>query len=118
MTNHITQTARNLRKRQTKAEAVLWQALRNRKLGGKKFLRQQPIIFQLDGFKRFFVADFYCHELKLVIEVDGGIHETQKEYDKLRTHIINALGIRVIRFKNDEVMQSLQSTLTTIKNYV
>lgn len=115
MTSHITQTVRDLRKRQTPAEAKLWQALRNRKLCGKKFLRQQPIIFELDGNRRFFVADFYCHEAKLVIEVDGGIHETQKEYDKLRTHIINTLGIRVIRFKNEEVIHSLKDTLAKIK---
>lgn len=118
MSNDITQTVRDLRKRQTRAEAVLWQALRNRQLNGKKFLRQHPIRFELDGAKQFFVADFYCHEARLVVEVDGGVHETQKEYDAFRTYIINELGIRVIRFPNKDVMFHLGEVLNQIQVYL
>jgi very-short-patch-repair endonuclease len=64
-----------LRKTPTPSENILWQVLRNRKLDGKKFVRQFPIIFEYQGRKRFFVADFYCHEAKLIIELDGKIQE-------------------------------------------
>ena len=97
----IKATVRQLRKDQTESEEIIWDALRNRKWKGYKFFRQHPIVFDYHGKKRFFVADFYLAELKLVIEIDGKIHENQKEYDAYRTFIINILGIRVIRFTNE-----------------
>lgn len=118
MDNFIKQTVRSLRKNQTKSEAIIWQAVRNRKLSGKKFLRQHPILFEMDGRRRFFVADFYCHEKKLVVEIDGKIHLRQKDYDELRTHIINLLGIKVIRFQNDEVEKNLQGVFERIQAYL
>ncbi len=84
-----------LRKNQTKAEQVLWQELRARKLG-YKFRRQ----FQIGKY----IVDFYCHKLRLVIELDGPIHAEQKEYDAHRQSWINAQGIVVIRHLNDEVL--------------
>lgn len=72
-------TARNLRRRQTPSEAILWELLRGRRLAGKKFLRQHPIRFGWYGETRFFIADFYCAEAKLVVELDGPIHEFQQE---------------------------------------
>jgi very-short-patch-repair endonuclease len=103
--------ARNLRKKETKAEKVLWNFICNKKLG-VKFRRQHPI--------SQFIADFYCHELKLVIEVDGGIHlqEDNMEYDKMRTTAFNYYGIRVIRFTNEEVIQSPEEVISTIKNWI
>ena len=80
----ITQTARNLRKNATKAEKIFWESVRNRKIKNKKFYRQYPIEFEYYDKIRHFIADFYCHECKLVVEIDGGIHETQKEYDSPR----------------------------------
>ena len=79
--------AKELRKNQTKAENQLWLALRNHSLSGIKFRRQHPV--------RWFIADFYYHEAKLVIEVDGGIHNIpcQAEHDENRTSEIEALGI-------------------------
>jgi len=74
----IKQLAKELRKNQTEAEEMLWQKLRNRKLYGYKFLRQHPIIHS--GFINklyFFIADFYCAEKELVIELDGKIHGNQ-----------------------------------------
>jgi len=58
------------------------------------------------GKKRFFIADFYCARLKLVLEIDGKIHERQKDYDQLRTFIINQLGIRVVRVTNEAVAET------------
>ncbi len=100
--------ARGLRKELTPAEEVLWEALRGRRLGGYKFRRQHPIA----GY----IADFYCHEKKIVIEVDGGIHEEQgqKEYDISRTEILTGVGIKVIRFRNNEVLYELERVLNKI----
>jgi very-short-patch-repair endonuclease len=99
----ITETVRLLRRDQTSSENILWQILRNRKFEGKKFVRQHPIKVEYQGKIRFFIADFYCHEKKLVIELDGKIHEKQKEYDEYRTLMINQLGIQVYRIKNEEL---------------
>jgi very-short-patch-repair endonuclease len=103
MPRMITETVRLLRRNQTSSENILWQILRNRNFEGKKFVRQHPIKVEYQGKIRFFIADFYCHEKKLVIELDGKIHEKQKEYDEYRTFIINQLGIRVYRIKNEEL---------------
>ena len=86
----IVDICRELRKNQTDAEAVLWKHLRNRKLDGYKFLRQHPIIHQQfnNEFPLFFVADFYCAEQKLVVELDGKIHDFQKDYDENRDYTI------------------------------
>ena len=105
---------RQLRKQQTNAEKLLWQELRNRKVFGKKFFRQHPIFFEYYGQNAFFIADFYCRESHLVIEIDGKIHEYQQEYDQYRTHIINSLGIRVARFKNEEIEQKINEVLMEI----
>ena len=99
----IKETTRRLRKTQTPSERILWQILRNRKLAGYKIIRQHAIVFDYNGAPKFYVADFYCHAKKLVIEVDGKIHEKQMERDKFRTYIINQLGIQVIRIKNEEL---------------
>jgi len=90
---------RTLRQRQTEAEEKLWQLIRNRKLNGLKFRRQHP----LDKY----IADFYCHEKRLVIELDGGVHKCidQQRIDEERTSTLNKLEITVIRFKNEEVIK-------------
>lgn len=87
----------------TEAEGVLWQELRNRKVADAKFRRQHPI--------GRFIADFYCHEHKLIVEVDGGYHnlQEQKEVDEARTLALNEFGIQVIRFTNDEVINNIES---------
>ena len=65
--------------------------------------------------KRFFVADCYCSEAKLVVEIDGAVHENQKDYDSMRTGIINHLGIRVIRFTNSESETNLPDVLSRLR---
>jgi very-short-patch-repair endonuclease len=110
-----TEMCRELRKRSTSSEEKLWTALRNRKFHGKKFLRQHPLFFEYINTPSFFITDFYCREYKLVIEIDGKSHEYQKDYDELRTHIINALGIDVFRFKNDEIDNDLPDVLKRLE---
>jgi very-short-patch-repair endonuclease len=100
----ITNLARKLRKEQTPSEKILWNELRNRKLYGVKFFRQHPLVYEEDrGIVHFFIPDFYSAEQKLVIELDGKIHEYQKNYDQERDFIIKKMDLTVIRFKNEEV---------------
>ncbi|OGC21375.1 hypothetical protein A2291_07765 [candidate division WOR-1 bacterium RIFOXYB2_FULL_42_35] len=112
--NLIKVTVRNLRKNQTKAEAKLWEALRGRQLQGKKFLRQFPIVFKWQNRERFIIADFYCHGAKLVVELDGGIHEQQKEYDELRDYVLKSLGLKVLRITNETIENDFEKALALI----
>ena len=114
----IKQTARLLRLNSTPAENKLWELIRNRKLAGKKFTRQRPIIFDYHEKERFFVADFYCHDSKLIIELDGEIHDQQKDYDTLRDYIINDLGISVLRISNQKIINTPKTTIQKIINYL
>jgi very-short-patch-repair endonuclease len=102
------QYGRELRKESTKAEKLLWNDLRNRKLNGLKFRRQHP----MDKF----IADFYCHEKKLVIELDGDIHDEKvnKDYDEARTAMLEGLNVVVLRFKNEEVINNIKNVLKKI----
>ena len=87
----------------TEAEQIVWGLVRNRKLDGKKFLRQHPFAYENTfDLPKFFIADFYCAEEKLVVELDGKIHEFQKEYDLWRTSVINELGMRILRINNED----------------
>ncbi len=117
MSTPIKQAVRVLRKEQTASEKVFWNLVRDRRLEGKKFLRQYAIKYPYLGKKRFFVADFYCAELKLVVEIDEKIHESQELYDLERTFIINKLGIRVVRFKNEELTNA-SSVIEKLKQYL
>lgn len=101
--------ARDLRKNETSAEDLLWRNLRNRKLDGLKFRRQHP----LDKF----IADFYCHEKGLVIEVDGSVHDSRdaKESDGGRTYELYEFGVTVLRFRNEEVLKEMNLVLKKIR---
>jgi very-short-patch-repair endonuclease len=98
--------ARELRSEQTPAEETLWAALRAQKLDGVQFRRHHPV--------GPFILDFYCPKKKLCIEVDGGVHDSQRERDEARTEALGTLKIRVIRFRNEEVLQDLPSVLERI----
>ena len=113
--NLAKELARKLRKNPTKAEKIFWEALRNRRFLNKKFYRQKIIFFNYYGKNRFFIVDFYCHEDKLVVELDGGIHKQQGEYDEIRTEYINTTNNRVIRFKNDDVENNLGNVLEKLE---
>jgi very-short-patch-repair endonuclease len=104
-------SCRELRKNSTNAEKMFWNKVRNHKFLGKKFYRQYPIFFDLLGKESFYIADFYCYEEKIVVELDGKIHDYQKENDKLRTEVINNKGIEVIRFSNYEVENDIDGVL-------
>jgi len=103
--------ARSLRKPMTEAEKVLWNELKNRKLDGLKFRRQHPV--------HYYVADFYCHEKRLIIEVDGGIHNNPdvREHDENRSAELDRLGIKVIRFTNEQVLTALSDVIQEIKKW-
>ena len=106
ITTEKRQRAKELRQNMTAAEALLWQELRTNKLAGWHFRRQQVI----DGF----IVDFYCHAASLIVEVDGGIHETQKEQDAERDEHLLSRGFRILRVTNDEVNKDLQGVLQKI----
>jgi very-short-patch-repair endonuclease len=97
--------ARRLRQSSTDAEMKLWLALRDRRLGGFKFVRQKPI--------QPYIADFVCRECRLVIEVDGGQHSENLK-DIRRDTSLNADGYRVLRFWNTDVLTNLDGVLTVI----
>jgi len=106
------ENARDLRKVQTKAETKLWQALRNGKVCDLKFRRQHAF----DNY----ILDFYCHKIKLAIEVDGAVHNDPEvaAYDIVRTKNLNDNGITVLRFTNDEVEKNIKAVIQKIKDCV
>lgn len=115
MKNKILHTARELRKSQTPAETLLWANLRNRKLEGYKFLRQHPIPFNYSGEQeQFYIADFYCAEKKLVVEVDGEYHRFNKSQDANRDAALAEMGISTLRIENEEV-EDVSKVLKKIK---
>ena len=100
--------ARLLRNNMTEAEKILWDELKNRQVFEARFRRQHPI--------DIFIVDFYCHKFKLAIEIDGEIHLKKKiiEYDDGRTHDIEKLGVRILRFTNDQIFNNIDIVLQEI----
>ena len=100
--------ARKLRQEETEAEKVLWNALRGKRLNGLKFRRQHP-------YEKT-VLDFFCVEHQLVIELDGSVHDLpdQSEHDEERTRFLNEHGLKVVRFRNEEILNSLPAVLQKI----
>ncbi len=93
--------ARELRKNQTKAEAFFWSKVRNRQFLGLKFNRQFILEYENSSY---FIADFHCYEKRLIVEIDGKIHLKQIEEDQNREDIIKEMGYKILRLKNEEVM--------------
>ena len=100
------QFARQLRQTATRAEDVLWQALRGRRLQGLKFKRQVPVLA--------YTVDFFCFDRKLVVEIDGQQHDWFATYDANRTAEIEQHGLTVIRFRNEDVLNDLDAVLEAI----
>jgi len=114
----ITAMARELRKTQTPSEILVWNILRRRKLSGYKFLKQHPIIYSIRNQQiDFYIADFYCARLRLIIEVDGKIHEKQCEYDQERDSKLLNKGIHVFRIKNEE-LTAIEKAISTLENII
>jgi very-short-patch-repair endonuclease len=109
VTKEKLQRAKELRREMTPAEKLLWQEVRAKKLG-VRFRRQQVI--------QGFIVDFYCHKAGLVVEVDGDIHDLQKEEDERREKVLREMGLRVIRFGNDEVVRSLSAVVGKIREFI
>jgi very-short-patch-repair endonuclease len=107
----LIQFRKKLRNNATPAEAFLWRHLKAKKLCGRRFNRQHSI--------KNYIVDFYCAVEKLVIELDGAVHQSSKvqEYDKKRTEILNELGYTVIRFENKMVFENLESVLSEISEH-
>jgi very-short-patch-repair endonuclease len=106
VTKEKLQRAKELRRDMTPAEKILWQELRANKLG-VHFRRQQVIA----GF----IVDFYCHKAGLVIELDGDIHDLQQEEDARREKVLSEMGLRIVRFRNDEVMKNLSAVVGNVR---
>lgn len=102
--------ARQFRKQPTKSEKILWQALRGKKLDGHKFRRQQPI--------GSFIVDFYNSPYRLVVEVDGSVHDNQIELDQARQEILELIGLNILRVSAEEVEKNLPSVLNKIRSKI
>jgi very-short-patch-repair endonuclease len=102
--------ARILRKRMTLPEKLLWEKLNRKQISGVRFRRQHPI--------DFFIVDFYCHEAKLVVEIDGEIHNSSKEYDDGRSAEMERYSIKVIRFTNKEVEEDIDNVINRVKSEI
>ncbi len=105
----IFEAARVLRKNMTFYEELLWERLNHKQIYGLRFRRQHPI--------DIFIADFYCHEAKLVVEIDGEIHLLQKDYDIARTAEMEKYGLKVIRFDNIEVERNIETVIKKIEEF-
>lgn len=103
--NDIKNIAGRLRKNPTQSEKILWKYLRKRQLGGYRFLRQHPLYYEHNNNDHFFfVPDFYCPEIKLIIELDGGIHLQQKHNDEKRDEILGNRGFKILRINNEDLL--------------
>ena len=105
----LIERARQMRKEPTNAEALLWARLRKRQLDGLKF-RWQHII-------QYFIGDFYCLRVKLVIEIDKPVHDVQEECDQEREKILQELGFQVVRFKNSAIERNIDLVVARICDY-
>ena len=104
---YVVDISRKLRLEMTEEEKILWARINNKQLDGLRFRNQHPI--------GRYVADFYCHEIQLVIEIDGGVHDERKEYDTNRDGWLKAGGYTVLRFRNEEMYNNLDQILITIR---
>jgi very-short-patch-repair endonuclease len=110
ITSEKYQHSKQLRQQMTPEEKILWEQLRRNNLKGLHFRRQQII----DGF----IVDFYCHKARLVIEVDGEVHNQQLESDRERDKILSARGLKILRITNQDVKNNLQEVLKKIIDYL
>ena len=101
----IKRHAQELRNNMTESEKLLWEELKGRKLSDYKFLRQHPILYKGNLIRfNYFIADFYCYSKKAIIEIDGPVHDLTEEYDHFRDSELKALGLKILRIKNEELI--------------
>ena len=108
----LKQRRKILRIKQTPAETIIWERLKKKKLHNFKFYRQYSI--------DYYIADFYCPKLKLAIEIDGKDHNSEycQDYDKVRTELFESLGVSIIRFPNEEVLEDTDSVMKELKQFI
>ncbi len=106
---YVIKLAQELRKNMTATEEILWSKLYNKNLNGLRFRRQHPI----DRY----IVDFYCHEKRLIIEIDGDIHNFRKKRDENKEQYLKARNYTVLRFSNDEITHSINPVLNKIRQY-
>jgi very-short-patch-repair endonuclease len=99
--------ARELRKNLTQSELLLWNRLRNKQMDGFHFRKQHPY--------GIYILDFYCYKANLAIELDGKIHLRKREYDSERTKYIESTGLKLIRFKNEDVITRIEWVMDEIR---
>ncbi len=97
---------KELRRNQTQAEKIIWSKLRNKQINGLKFYRQWSI--------GSYILDFYCHPLKLAIEIDGGQHNENDAYERIRTQFLQKQNITLLRFWNNEVLENIDGVMNNI----
>ena len=118
MRDEAIRLSRDLRRRMTKAERIFWETVRGRRFLGKKFSRQYPIFHEGSGSYAFYIVDFYCHEHRIAVELDGSSHDGKKDDDTERSEIIQAAGVRVSRFRNEEVEENIAGVLQHLKMFM
>jgi len=102
--SEIKRIADKLRKNQTPEEKRLWERLRKHQINDRKFLRQHVIVYEsVNNEHFFFIPDFYCAKEKLIIELDGKIHDYQIDRDRNRDEILKAKGLKILRIRNEEL---------------
>jgi very-short-patch-repair endonuclease len=111
--------ARELRRKATQEERKMWKLLRDKKFNNLKFYRQYPIVISSSyNGKEFYIADFYCHTIRLILEIDGQIHNKQKVYDRARDNTLNELGYHILRISNLEVCSQNEDVLNILTNFI
>ena len=111
--------SRKLRKNMTESEILLWKELKARKLHWVKFQRQTPTYLFTENtwFDRYIIPDFYCSEYKLIIELDWNVHDVEEIYilDREKEKILKSLWYKILRFRNEEIYEDIESVLNKIK---
>jgi very-short-patch-repair endonuclease len=111
--------AREMRKNPTEAEDFFWEKVRDRKLFGLKWNRQFIIQCQIDpDYIKYYIADYHCHELMLIVELDGQIHLKQQDEDLLRSDRMKEWGFAVLRFTNDQVLNHWDEVEMKVKEFI
>lgn len=104
----MVEAARRFRKEPAVSEAILWEAIRKRQVEGRRFRLQQPI--------GSFVVDFFCPSERLIVEVDGPVHESQREADQERQRLLESIGLRFVRIPAEQVVNDLPTALVSIRD--
>lgn len=105
--DYIIKLAQQMRRNMTRCEKILWDRIKEKKLDGYKFRRQHPV--------HRYILDFYCHEKRFAIEVDGDIHKERKDYDEYRDLFLQSAGIRTVRVTNKEILDDIDMAIEKIK---